>query len=191
MSNPAPELQKLVRQKLLYVALICLSLAAIIALFVMYDISREATWPISRTITLVIGWIASIYGLVWIGWWFRWVALQGGEQQITLYGFTWSPFAGGFATGGPFRHVRYPLALGYIELLWGLGFLAQSPTIILGVGPLLAVATVVYLRFVVEPRKLRKYGDAYQRYRKTTFMILPRLPSRTVIPELWRHGGHR
>ena len=180
MSYHVPELRKLVRQRLLYVALICLSLAAIIALVVTYDVSKEATWPISRPITLAIGWVASLYGLVWIGWWFRWVTLRGGEQQVTLYGVTWSPVAGSFSTGGPFRYVRYPLALGYIELLWGLGFLAQSPTVILAVGPLAALAIIVYLRFIVEPRKMRAYGDAYRR----------RIGSGKCRPvPAWRPGG--
>jgi len=53
-----------------------------------------------------------------------------------------------------------------------------------------AVATVVYLRFVVEPRKLRQYGDAYRRYQANTYLILPRIASQPGIPWISRRKRH-
>jgi protein-S-isoprenylcysteine O-methyltransferase Ste14 len=77
-------------------------------------------------------------------------------------------------TTGPFRHVRNPIYLGAITLLFAVAFCRSSPTILLA-----ALAAVpgmaAYVRWFEEPRLERRFGDEYRRYREAVPRWLPRL----------------
>ena len=191
MPESQPNLRRLVQLSLLRIILVQLSIMGILALVVKYDLDNQTPWILQPTITRVLGWMAALYGLFWITWWFFWVAIEGGEQEIDVYNVRWAPVTSGFATGGPFEWLRYPLVFGYLEFLWGLGFLMQSSTAVVKLVPALAVAAAAFLLIVVEPRRARRYGDSYRRYRKSTPLIIPRIPNRAAMMTLFRRRRRR
>jgi hypothetical protein len=133
----------------------------------------------------------ALYGLLWMMWWFFWMALEGGELTVELYGVTWAPVIAGFRTGGPFAWSRYPLAFGYLEFLWSLGFLVQSTTAVLKVVPIAIVVTLLWLRFVADRRRLRRYGDVYRRYMQHTPLLIPRIRTSAAIMQILRRRRRR
>lgn len=75
-------------------------------------------------------------------------------------------------TTGPYAWVRHPLYSAGIALFMSVGLMAANGFILLW-----ALVALVSLRFVVIPREeeqlIRKFGDAYRRYRKRTGALLP------------------
>lgn len=179
-------LKRRVRLNLVRFVLIYGSIFGIMALLVAYDLNARTPWILHPTITQVLGWLTALYGLFWIMWWFFWTAIEGGEETIELYGVTWAPTTSVFVGGGPFDWCRYPLAFGYLEFVWGLGFLVQSTTTVLKAVPLAAVATILYLLLIQERRKLREYGQVYQAYRDETPLFIPRIPDRAAVLHIFR-----
>jgi protein-S-isoprenylcysteine O-methyltransferase Ste14 len=174
-------MRRLVHLSLLWLGLVHGSIVAIVAAAVQYDLTAATPWILHPTVTQVLGWMMALYGLFWIIWWFHWGALEGGRERIRLYTVEWAPVEGDFCREGPFEWLRYPLAFGYLEFLWGLGFLVQSTTLVLKGVPLLAAAVAIYLLAVAEPRKRRRHGPAYRAYCRETPLILPRIPPNAAI----------
>jgi len=84
-----------------------------------------------------------------------------------------------FRTRFLYRYVRHPLLLGFIVAFWAI------PTMTLG-HLLFAVATTGYMLAAIqlEERDLvRFHGEAYQRYRETTPMLVP-VPGKVAPEEL-------
>ena len=174
-------LRRLVHRNLLRFVLIQLSILGVMALIVTYDLRQATPWVLHPTITRILGWLVALYGIFWIAWWFFWTAIEGGEEAITLYGVTWAPTTGDWVRTGPFRWVRYPLAFGYLEFLWGLGWLVQSSTAVLKVVPALAVCVLAYLRLVVDRSRLTRHGEAYAGYLLKTALFIPRIPPGSAV----------
>ena len=174
-------LRRLVHANVLRFILIQLSILGLMALLVSYDLRRGTPWVLHPTITRILGWVVALYGLFWIAWGFFWTTIEGGGESIHLYGVTWAPTPGDWVRTGPFRWVRYPLAFGYLEFLWGLGWLVQSSTAVLKVVPLLVVCTLFYLRLVVDRGRLARLGDAYSGYLRKTPLFIPRIPPGSSI----------
>lgn len=174
-------MRRLVHTNLLRLASVYGSILAILAAAVRYDLAVATPWILHPVVTQVLGWMMGLYGLFWIIWWFFWVAIEGGGERVRLYTVQWAPVAGDFCREGPFEWLRHPLAFGYLEFLWGLGFLVQSTTLVLKAFPLLAVAVIIYLLVVVEPRKRRRYGAEYRAYARETPLILPRIPANAAM----------
>lgn len=184
-------LRKLVHRNLITIVLVELSALGVLALLVRYDLAQRTPWILHPTITRVLGWLMALYGLFWVVWWFFWIAIEGGDRAIELYNVTWAPVTQAFCTEGPFAWCRYPLAFGYLEFLWGLGFLVQSTTAVLKAVPLAALGMVFYLRFVVDRRRLCHHGEAYRNYFRATPLFIPRIPNRAAITHLFRRRKRR
>ena len=97
-----------------------------------------------------------------------------GLRQVYLH-FRGRPYTEKrFATPTLYRHVRHPLYVGWFITFWA------TPT--MSVGHLvLAVAMTLYMLIAIpyEERDLvRALGAAYERYRESTPMFVPRLPRR-------------
>ena len=191
LSTSQAELRKLVHRSLLRFLGVWASVLGIMAPLVSYDLSRRTPWVLHPTVTRVLGWLVALYGLFWIAWWFFWTAIEGGEEIITLYGLTWAPVGDGLVRTGPFEWVRYPLAFGYLEFLWGLGWLVQSSTAVLKIVPALAVLTLLYLRFVLDRRREQTLGDRYRHYRRSTPLFIPRIPSSAAILHVFKRRKRR
>ena len=184
-------MRRLVHLNLLRLALVHGSILAIVAAAVQYDLAVATPWILHPVVTQVLGWMMGLYGLFWIIWWFFWVAIEGGRQRVRLYTVQWAPVEGDFCREGPFQWLRYPLAFGYLEFVWGLGFLVQSTTLVLKAFPILAAAIVVYLLAVAEPRKRRRHGEEYRAYMRETPLILPRIPANAAIMRALRRPRRR
>ena len=181
MGSTGTDLRRLVHRNLLSFVLIQLSILGAMALIVSHDLRQATPWVLHPTITRILGWLVALYGLFWIAWWFFWTAIEGGGEEIRLYGVTWAPTTGQWVRTGPYRWVRYPLAFGYLEFLWGLGWLVQSSTAVLKVVPALVICALAYLRLVVDRRRLARLGEAYSGYLRKTPLFIPRIPPGSAV----------
>ena len=81
-------------------------------------------------------------------------------------------------TDGPYRYARNPMLSGVFLLLFGLGVLLGSLTMVTVFVPLFVAFNVWELKRIEEPELVQRLGDAYVDYRRRTPMFLPR-PRRT------------
>jgi protein-S-isoprenylcysteine O-methyltransferase Ste14 len=81
-------------------------------------------------------------------------------------------------TTGPYRWARNPMLTGIFVLLFGLGFLFGSMSLVLVFAPLFVLVNVWELRNIEEPELVKRLGDEYIAYRARTPMFVPRLWSR-------------
>jgi len=78
-------------------------------------------------------------------------------------------------TTGPYAHVRNPMLSGVFLLLFGMGFLFQSVTLLFIFTPLFIVINVLELKAIEEPELAMRLGPAYLEYKKRTPMFFPRI----------------
>lgn len=78
-------------------------------------------------------------------------------------------------TTGPYAYIRNPMLSGVFLLLFGLGFLFQSVTLLFIFTPLFILINVLELKAIEEPELAIRLGPAYLDYRKRTPMFFPRL----------------
>jgi protein-S-isoprenylcysteine O-methyltransferase Ste14 len=79
---------------------------------------------------------------------------------------------------GPYRYVRNPMYLGASLIVLGLALWRESLSL-LGYAALLSVAYRLFVRFFEEPSLERRFGAAYDRYRR---QVPPWLPGRSRSP---------
>jgi protein-S-isoprenylcysteine O-methyltransferase Ste14 len=84
-------------------------------------------------------------------------------------------------TSGPFAFVRNPMITGVFILLFGLGILLRSVSLVFLFTPLFILFNYWELKAIEEPELVKRLGDEYVDYRKQTPMFIPafRLKSRT------------
>lgn len=76
---------------------------------------------------------------------------------------------------GPYLHTRNPMLTGLFASLLGTGLFLRSPSLVLGVTPLVIVGAVLELKLVEEPELERRLGATYAEYRRHVPMFVPRL----------------
>jgi protein-S-isoprenylcysteine O-methyltransferase Ste14 len=81
-------------------------------------------------------------------------------------------------TTGPYAHVRNPMLTGVFILLFGLGVLLRSISIVSMFTPLFILFNVWELKAVEERELERRLGKDYVEYRKRVPMFIPRLKVR-------------
>ncbi|MDH5637496.1 MAG: isoprenylcysteine carboxylmethyltransferase family protein [Nitrospinota bacterium] len=106
---------------------------------------------------------------------------------VGLYFMMWSTFtfaeSGGtpvpinppqkLVTAGPYAYVRNPMLAGIFFLLFGIGFLLTSFTIVFVFTPLFVAMNVAEVKAVEEPELEMRLGIAYREYRDHTPMFIP------------------
>ena len=82
-------------------------------------------------------------------------------------------------TTGPYAYVRNPLLTGLFILLFGLGVLLQSISLVFIFTPLFILLNVLELKAIEEPELEKRLGKEYVEYKKRVPMFIPRLKMRT------------
>jgi protein-S-isoprenylcysteine O-methyltransferase Ste14 len=82
-------------------------------------------------------------------------------------------------TSGPYAHVRNPMLTGVFVLLFGLGVLLRSISLVSIFTPLFILFNVWELKAVEERELERRLGKDYVEYKKRVPMFIPRLKVRT------------
>ena len=85
-------------------------------------------------------------------------------------------------TTGPYAHVRNPMLTGVFVLLFGLGVLLRSISLVSIFTPVFILFNVWELKAVEERELERRLGEDYVEYKKRVPMFIPRLKVRTKKP---------
>jgi len=78
-------------------------------------------------------------------------------------------------TTGPYAYVRNPMLTGVFALLFGIGILLGSISLLVIFTPLFILVNVWELKAIEEPELLKRLGQDYIEYRKSTPMFFPSL----------------
>ena len=150
---------------------------AIIVVFVLWQPMGGIVWSVSNAV-----WTRAIYAVYFAGWGLMIYAsflldhfeMFGLRQAWTAYrgGECWSPR---FRTPGLYRHVRHPIYLGWLVILWA--------------SPVMTVAHVVFaagmtiyvlIGIQFEERDLALELHDYQQYKRKVPMLLPSFRKRLL-----------
>ena len=82
-------------------------------------------------------------------------------------------------TSGPFAYVRNPMVTGIFIILFGLGILYSSVTLIFLFTPLFIFINIWELKAIEEPELVKRLGEEYIEYKIRTPMFIPGLRKRT------------
>lgn len=80
---------------------------------------------------------------------------------------------------GPYAHVRNPMTSGVFILLFGIGVLFGSISIIFVSTPLFIFINVLELKAIEEPELEKRLGKEYLEYKRRVPMYIPRLKVKT------------
>ena len=78
-------------------------------------------------------------------------------------------------TSGPYAHSRNPMLTGVFALLFGIGVLLESFSLLFIFTPLFILINVWELKAIEEPELLQRLGQEYTEYRNKTPMFLPKI----------------
>ena len=81
-------------------------------------------------------------------------------------------------TTGLYSHVRNPMLLGWIIMLFGVGLLLNSISLILIFTPLFILVNILYLKTIEEKEMEKKFGEQYLKYKESVPMFMPRFGKR-------------
>ena len=119
---------------------------------------------------------AVLTGLFWTGWLIALVSSflinhfdLFGLRQVYLYlrGIDYTPVA--FRHPAFYKHVRPPLMLGFLIAFWATPHMSAGHLIFS-----LGMTVYIFIGIAFEERDLlKKYGDAYEQYRRQVSMIVP------------------
>ena len=76
---------------------------------------------------------------------------------------------------GPYAYIRNPMLTGVFALLFGLGVLLGSASLLVVFTPLFILINVWELKVIEEPELIKRLGEEYLEYRKRTPMFFPHL----------------
>ena len=77
-----------------------------------------------------------------------------------------------------YSRVRNPMLLGWFILLFGLGILLNSISLVFIFTPLFILINVLYVKTVEEKEMERKFGRQYLKYKESVPMFIPRFGKR-------------
>jgi protein-S-isoprenylcysteine O-methyltransferase Ste14 len=78
-------------------------------------------------------------------------------------------------TTGPYAYVRNPMLTGVFALLFSIGFLLGSGSLLFIIIPIFVLINVWELKAIEEPELVKRLGQDYIEYRKRTPMFFPSL----------------
>ena len=81
-------------------------------------------------------------------------------------------------TTGLYSQIRNPMLLGWIIMLFGLGILLNSISLIFIFTPLFILVNILYLKTIEEKEMEKKFGEQYLKYKESVPMFIPRFGKR-------------
>jgi len=78
-------------------------------------------------------------------------------------------------TTGLYSRIRNPMLLGWFILLFGLGILLNSISLIFIFTPLFILLNILYIKTIEEKEMEKKFGKQYLKYKKSVPRFIPRL----------------
>ena len=81
-------------------------------------------------------------------------------------------------TTGLYSQIRNPMLLGWIIMLFGVGILLNSISLIFIFSPLFILLNIFYLKTIEEKEMEKKFGKEYLNYKKGVPMFIPRFGRR-------------
>jgi len=81
-------------------------------------------------------------------------------------------------TTGPYAYIRNPMLCGVFILMFGLGILFNSISLVFIFTPLFILLNYFELRAIEEPELEKRLGRDYSKYKKMVPMFFPRLGKR-------------
>ena len=78
-------------------------------------------------------------------------------------------------TTGLYSRIRNPMVLGWVVMLFGVGILLNSISLVAIFAPFFTLLNVVYLKTIEEKEMEKKFGEEYLKYKQRVPMFLPRL----------------
>lgn len=76
---------------------------------------------------------------------------------------------------GLYAYVRNPMVLGWVIILFAVGILLNSISLIFIFTPLFTLLNVIYLKTIEEREMEKKFGKEYLKYKQSVPMFIPRL----------------
>lgn len=77
-------------------------------------------------------------------------------------------------TTGLYSWVRNPMIIGWVIMLFGVGLLLNSISLIFVFTPLFILLNVLYLKTIEEKEMEKKFGQEYLKYKESVPMFIPR-----------------
>ncbi len=77
-------------------------------------------------------------------------------------------------TSGPYEFSRNPMLTGLFMILFGIGFAAQSISLVFIYTPLFILLNFLEIKLIEEPELEKRFGQPYLEYKKRTPMFRPR-----------------
>ena len=81
-------------------------------------------------------------------------------------------------TEGIYSWVRNPMLLGWLIMLFGLGILLNSFSLIFIFTPLFILLNILYLKTIEEKEMEKKFGEDYLRYKESVPLFIPKIGRR-------------
>ncbi|MBU1139970.1 MAG: isoprenylcysteine carboxylmethyltransferase family protein, partial [Proteobacteria bacterium] len=81
---------------------------------------------------------------------------------------------------GPYAYARNPMLTGVFLVLFGVGVLLQSVSLVFIFTPLFILINLIELKSIEEPEFEKRLGEKYARYKKQTPMFFPRPCEKTT-----------
>ncbi len=79
---------------------------------------------------------------------------------------------------GLYSQIRNPMLLGWFILLFGLGILLNSISLIFIFTPIFILVNILYLKTIEEKEMEKKFGEQYLEYKESVPMFIPRFGKR-------------
>ena len=81
-------------------------------------------------------------------------------------------------TTGLNSRIRNPMVLGWFIMLFGLGILLKSISLIFIFAPIFILLNILYLKNIEEKEMEKKFGEQYLKYKESVPMFIPRFGKR-------------
>ncbi len=76
---------------------------------------------------------------------------------------------------GPYAYARNPMLTGIFFILFGIGFIIESLSLLFVFAPIFVVCSVLEFKFIEEPELEKRLGETYREYKRKTPMLIPKL----------------